>query len=160
MKTLVLVRHAKSSWGDDTLSDHDRPLDDRGLRDAPQMGRMLQLRGIRPDVLLTSSAVRARTTAELIAHELGDMAVTVDEDLYASTPDTILGRVAEIDGGAEVVMVVAHDPGMSALAAQFSDLIEAMPTAAVAQLEFEVESWGELAGARPVRVVFDTPKTL
>ena len=160
MKTLLLVRHAKSSWGDPGLADHDRPLNERGLRDAPEMGRRLHARGIRPDVIRSSTALRARTTAFLIAEELGLAAdaVVLDERLYGSSSARVLDLVAELEAGVSVAMIVAHDPGLSDLAFDLSGTIEHMPTCAVAEFSFEVDDWAQLDQADPVDVRFDTPR--
>jgi phosphohistidine phosphatase len=160
MKTLVLVRHAKSAWGDPTLADHDRPLNDRGRRDAPEMGRRLRERGTSPDAILSSTAVRARTTAEAIAASLGldPATVSLDERLYGSSPETILDVVAGLDEAVSTAMVVAHDPGLSDLAYRLSGEIEHMPTCAVAEFRFAAWTWAELAESEPVEVRFDTPR--
>ncbi|MGR0218293.1 SixA phosphatase family protein [Agromyces sp. ZXT2-6] len=160
MKTLVLVRHAKSAWGDPSLADHDRPLNARGRRDAPEMGRRLRERGMVPDAIVSSTAVRARTTAEAIASALGVDAATLrlDERLYGSSPETILDVVAELDDDLSTAMVVAHDPGLSDLASRLSDEIEHMPTCAVAEFRFRAWTWAELPESEPVDVRFDTPR--
>jgi phosphohistidine phosphatase len=159
MKTLVLVRHAKSAWGDPTLADHDRPLNDRGRRDAPEMGRRLRERGVAPDAILSSTAVRARSTAEAIAEELGTAhgVLAFDERLYGSLPETILSVVAEVDDDVTTVLVVAHDPGMSDLANRLSGEIEHMPTCGVAEFRFAAWSWSEIGDAEPLEVHLDTP---
>jgi phosphohistidine phosphatase len=159
MKTLVLVRHAKSSWDHPELDDHDRPLNTRGQRDAPEMGRRLRERGFVPDAVRSSTAVRARTTAAAIvdALGLGADAVVLDERLYGSSPATILGVVGELDDALETAMVVAHDPGLSDLAFELSGTIEHMPTCAVAEFRFRVASWSQLGDAEPVETRFDTP---
>jgi phosphohistidine phosphatase len=160
VKTLLLVRHAKSSWGDPALDDHDRPLNERGLRDAPRMGRLLHERGIRPDVVVTSTAARALATAELIAAELGvDAASVVQEPrLYAAPADRIVRVAAALDERADTAMLVAHDPGMSDLANRLDAGIERMPTCAVAQFTFDIEYWSELEDAVPASVRFDAPR--
>lgn len=160
MKTLVLVRHAKSAWDEPGIDDHDRPLADRGLRDAPEMGRRLAERGLEPDVIRSSTAVRARTTAELIADALGlaPDRLDLDERLYGASPEDILGVVRELDDAIGTAMVVAHDPGMSDLAFALSGTIEHMPTCAVAEFRFDVASWPEAVEAEPVETRFDTPR--
>ncbi|MRX42989.1 SixA phosphatase family protein [Agromyces kandeliae] len=160
MKTLVLVRHAKSAWGDPTLADHDRPLNDRGRHDAPAMAVRLRERGVVPEAIRSSTAVRARTTAEAMADALALPAdvLVLDERLYGAGPDTILGVVAELDEEIGTAMVVAHDPGMSVLAYRLSGEIEHMPTCAVAEFRFAVWSWPEVADAAAVAVHLDTPR--
>jgi phosphohistidine phosphatase len=160
VKTLLIVRHAKSSWGDPGLDDHERPLNARGLRDAPEMGRRLRERGIMPDVIRSSTAVRARSTAALIAEQLQlpPEVVVLDERLYGSSPETIMSIVAELDPGVAVAMVVAHDPGLSELAFELSGTIEHMPTCAIAEFTFEVADWPAVVGAEPAAVRFDAPR--
>ncbi|MGR0320832.1 SixA phosphatase family protein [Agromyces sp. ZXT2-3] len=160
MKTLVLVRHAKSAWGDPTLADHDRPLNERGRRDAPEMARRLRDRGVVPDAVRASTALRARTTAEAMIAELDlpGQSLVLDERLYGAGPDLILGVVGELGEEVGTAMVVAHDPGMSDLAYRLSGEIEHMPTCAVAEFRFAVWSWSEVVEADAVEVHFDTPR--
>jgi phosphohistidine phosphatase len=160
MKTLVLVRHAKSAWDAPGLADHERPLAKRGLRDAPEMGRRLAERGLEPDVIRSSTAVRARTTAELIAEGLGlaPDRLDLDERLYGASPEDILDVVREFDDAVGTAMVVAHDPGMSDLAFALSGTIEHMPTCAIAEFRFDVASWPEAVEAEPVDTRIDTPR--
>ena len=160
MKTLVLVRHAKSAWGDPTLADHDRPLNARGRRDAPGMGRRIRERGIAPDAIISSTAVRARSTAEAIAEQVGAAPgiLTLDERLYGSSPDTILDVITELDDDLTTAVVVAHDPGMSDLAHRISGEIDHMPTCGVAEFRFAAWTWSEIAEAEPLEVHLDTPR--
>lgn len=155
MVTLALVRHAKSDWGDPDLADHDRPLNARGLRDAPIMAQRIAAAGFRPDVIVSSTAVRARTTAEAFGAALG-VAVDLDEELYGAPAETILARAART--GADAVMVVAHDPGMSALAGRLSDgEIARMPTCAVAVFTWD-DDWDVATAVDPASFTFDAPR--
>ena len=125
---LVLTRHAKSDWGDPGLRDHDRPLNERGLRDAPRMDTRLAETGFRPDALLSSTALRARTTAEAFAAAL-ESTVTLVPDLYGAPPSTLLTTAS--GSGALRVMLVAHNPGMAELVDTLSGgRIGEMPTCA------------------------------
>lgn len=156
MITLVLVRHAKSDWGDPDLDDHDRPLNDRGRRDAPRMARQLAETGFRADAILSSTAVRARTTADAFAAELG-VPVTPDPELYGAPARTILAAAAAT--GLASVVVVAHDPGMSALAAHLSDDdIGHMPTCAIATFTWHVDDWDVATALDPDGWTLDTPR--
>lgn len=153
--TLVLVRHAKSDWGDPFLDDHERPLNDRGIRDAPVMARRLAATGFRPGAILASTAVRARTTAEAFAAELG-VAVSLDPDLYGAPASTLLRTAAA--SRASAVVVVAHDPGMTVLAQRLSGgRIGHMPTCAVATFTWHEDDWEVATAIDPDTWDFDAP---
>ncbi|WP_449278997.1 SixA phosphatase family protein [Leucobacter sp. GX24907] len=142
MIELILIRHAKSDWGDASLSDHDRPLNDRGLRDSPVMAERLADSGARAERLLSSTAVRARSTAEVFGAVLGQDPET-DRGLYLAPPETLFDAAART--GASSVIVVAHDPGISDLARRLSDGgIDRMPTCAIARFAWNVDSWAEV----------------
>jgi len=155
MTGLVLVRHAKSDWGDDSLDDHDRPLGSRGLRDAPVMAARLRDSGFRVDAILSSTALRARTTAAYFAAALG-LEVQEQERLYGAPASQLLRAAAE--SGVPSVMVVAHDPGMSVLAGQLSGEIAHMPTCAVATFTWEVDDWDVATAVDPDSWTFDAPR--
>ena len=156
MIRLVLVRHAKSDWGDPNLDDHDRPLNDRGLRDAPRMARALAETEFRPEVILSSTALRARTTAESFGAEFG-VGVDLDPELYGAPGRTLLAKAAA--SAARRVVVVAHDPGMTALAERLSDGgIAHMPTCAVATFTWDDEDWSVVDSVDPVDWTFDSPR--
>lgn len=153
---LALVRHAKSDWGDPGLDDHDRPLNSRGMRDAPRMARILAETGFQPDVIRASTALRARTTAEYFATEFGG-AVELDPELYGASAPTILTRAGV--GRVRSVLVVAHDPGMSVLAARLSDdAIGHMPTCAVATFSWDEDDWDVIDALTPTAWTFHTPR--
>ena len=155
MIRLALVRHAKSDWGDPGLADHDRPLNDRGLRDAPVMAARLAASGFRPDVILSSTALRARTTAEAFAAEL-EVAVSLDPELYGAPAGNLLAAAATTRAAS--VMVVAHDPGMTVLAGRLSnDGITHMPTCAVATFTWLQDDWDVATALDPDDWTFDTP---
>jgi len=157
VKTLVLVRHAKSSWDEPDLEDEERPLNERGEHDAPRMAKRLAGTGIRPDVILSSTARRARTTAEIFGEELG-VDVEADQRLYGASPATIVAVVAE--RGVDSVLVVAHDPGLSVLAGRFAAEIVHMPTCAVATFTWadDIDSWDTAFASAPLSWRFDAPR--
>lgn len=161
MKTLLLVRHAKSSWEQTGVADHDRPLNHRGRRDAPDMGRRLAERGVAPDVLLTSTAVRARSTAALIADALGfDQArITADERLYGASVDEVLAVIRELADDVSCAIVIGHNPETESLAHRFAGEIRDMPTSAVAEFTFDVDAWDQLGEVEPTSVRLDTPRS-
>ncbi len=160
MKTLTLIRHAKSSWDEEGLADKDRPLNDRGKRDAPKMGERLAARGVAADLILSSPAVRALTTAEIIAKAIGYKRkdIVVDERIYDSAPGTLLDIVQKLDDTHAHVMLFGHNPEFTELARLFSREIDEMSTCAVAEFTFDVAHWREIGTIAPVNVVFETPK--
>lgn len=156
MITLVLVRHAKSDWDNPDLSDHDRPLNKRGRRDAPAMAARLADAGLQPDLILSSTAVRARTTADALAAAL-DANVTPVPELYGASADTLLSRAA--GSRSHCVVVVAHDPGMTDLADELSGGgITHMPTCAVATFTWETNDWDTATTREPNSWTLDTPR--
>lgn len=156
MITLALVRHAKSDWGAPQRSDHDRPLNARGLRDAPRMARRLAESGLRAEAILSSTAVRAATTADFFSEPFG-VAVGRQERLYAAPAPVLLRAAAE--RAAASVIVVAHDPGISTLAADLSDgAIARMPTCAVAVFTWDESDWDVATALSPQRWTFETPR--
>jgi len=138
MGRLLLMRHAKSSWSKPGLSDHDRPLNDRGLRDAPRMGAWLDEQGLRPDRILSSTALRARTTAELVASTWESSPdVHLYQELYLSTPQTMLETIMSECREEECILLVAHNPGVEDFIHATTACLEGCPTAVIASLSFE-----------------------
>ena len=163
MKTLLILRHAKSSWDDSSLDDRDRPLNARGQRDAPRMGDLLRDERLVPDLIITSDAVRAHTTALAAAEAAGYRGeVVVDPLLYHAEPgDVIEVLKAVTDADAGTVMIVGHNPGLEELIEQLTGEQLDVPTAALAQLAVPIEAWGELdASTRATLVRFWRPKAL
>jgi phosphohistidine phosphatase len=160
MKTLYLVRHAKSSWGEPALADRDRPLNERGLRDVATMGKRLAQRGVLPDVLLCSPATRALTTAEHLAKALGVKRkdVVVTERLYAAPAKELLSVIQGLGDEPKRVMLVAHNPGLTELARHFASETTDMPTCAIVEFRFAAPTWADIGQAEPAYVVFDYPK--
>jgi phosphohistidine phosphatase len=160
VKTLFLVRHAKSSRNDPSLPDRDRPLDDRGKQDGPKMGKRLAKRDVKPDLLLSSPALRALTTAQLIAEEIGYKLkeIVVDDRLYASDADDLLAVIRALDRNLNRVMVFGHDPEFTDLAHRLSSEIIEMPTCAIAEFHFDTKAWSDVGERKPAKVVFDYPK--
>ncbi|HMO32891.1 MAG TPA: histidine phosphatase family protein [Lacibacter sp.] len=160
MKTLLLVRHAKSSWSDAATSDFDRPLNHRGEQDAPRMARRLAESGIRPRLLLTSPALRARTTAELFQQELGQkLPLRSDSRLYLASAGTLAEVVAGLDAPEDVVAVFTHNPGITHYANELTAVrIDNLPTCAIFAVQAEVASWKAFAKAKKRFLFFDYPK--
>ena len=160
MKTLFLVRHAKSSRDDPSLPDRDRPLDDRGRRDAPKMCKRLAKRDVKPDLLVSSPALRALTTAQLIAEEIGFKRkdIMVDDRLYASSLDGLLAVIRALDNKLDRVMLFGHNPEFSELAHRLSSEIVDMPTSAVAEYNFDTKTWSDVGEVEAVKAILDYPK--
>lgn len=160
MKTLFLVRHAKASRDDPSLDDRDRPLTERGQRDAPKMGKRLAKRGVKVDAIISSPATRARATAELIADEIGYKRnrITYDERIYDAAPETLLDIACDLDDALSTVMLVGHNPGFSELAQIFSDEIGDLPTCGLVELLFGVAHWAALDAGTLASFTLDTPK--
>jgi phosphohistidine phosphatase len=162
MLRLTLVRHAKTEAAFSGQEDWDRALEPRGQRDAPEMGRRLRGRGLKPDKVLTSPAVRALATMTIMIRELGVTAskVTQDERLYLANPKDLLKVIHDLGGSAKHLMVVGHNPGLTEFADALSSerSIDNMPTCAVYTLEFDIKDWKELQSGTGINEEFDYPK--
>ena len=146
MKILMLLRHAKSSWKDDTLTDHERPLNKRGIKTAPMMGHLIRDQELIPDLITSSTAVRARTTAEATAEACGypgELALT--DELYLATAGEILSYAQErTDETLGRILLVGHNPGMEDLVSTLAGRREPFPTAALAVFELDIDHWRKL----------------
>lgn len=160
MKTLFLVRHAKSSWDDTALPDRDRPLADRAKRDMATMGQRLANRDVKPDLIMSSPAARALATAEAFAKMLHYKRkdIVVNDRLYAAQADEVLDLIQELGDKLERVILVGHNPELTELAHRFASEITHMPTCAVAEFTFDAKSWSHIGEAKPAQVLFDYPK--
>lgn len=142
MKTLLILRHAKSSWKYDELADHDRPLKNRGRRDAPRIGRLLAENDLLPDLIISSTARRTRRTAELVSEHSGyDGEILLERDLYAAEPEAYQDALRRLGGEHACVMVVGHNPGLEDLLEELTGDWERLPTAALAQVELPIDEW-------------------
>jgi phosphohistidine phosphatase len=146
VKTLLLLRHAKSSWDDPALADFDRPLNERGKRDAPRVGELLRRQELRPDAVVCSSAKRARKTATKVLKASGfDVEPEWTDELYHADPETCV-RILQCQPDAHAcVLLVGHNPTLQDLLARLAGGDESMPTAALARIELPVESWSDLS---------------
>ena len=168
MKTLILLRHAKSDWSEPGLADHDRPLAARGREAAPKMGAWLKTHGPMPELVLCSTATRARQTLALALDALGAEPKTrFDRGLYLAGGAGVLTRLRQAPDTAAAVLVVGHNPDLEQLARRLATtgdegalarLAEKYPTAGLAVIELPVERWAE-AGPGGRLVAFETPRT-
>jgi phosphohistidine phosphatase len=156
-RRLILLRHAKSDWPD--VPDRERPLAKRGRRDAPVVGRWLRERGYLPDAVICSTSLRTRQTWELVAKELGGSpSVTFEQRAYGAGEMTLLYLARELPGRCRAALIVAHNPGISDLAASLAEAEPHLrfPTAAVAVLEFDGD-WPDLAAGHTRLLDFAVP---
>jgi phosphohistidine phosphatase len=159
---LTLVRHAKTEPARHGQEDWDRALESRGQRDAPEMARRLKQHGPKPERILSSPAVRAITTATIMARELGVSAQKVqqDERLYLASPKDTLAVIRELGERARHLMVVGHNPGITEFADRISSerSVDNLPTCAVYSLQFEIAAWSELQWDSGIDAELDYPK--
>ncbi|VXC55723.1 SixA phosphatase family protein [Sphingomonas sp. AX6] len=170
MKTLTILRHAKSGWDDPVLRDFDRPLNAKGQRAARLMGHHLASLGLRFDLVVASSAVRVRETIDDFARGYGDLAEPEwDKTLYLASADTLLDHIHALPDSADRVLMIGHNPGLEDLVLLLTpndggharDAVEVkFPTASVAEIDFAVERWADAKAAGGVLVRFIRPRDL
>ena len=155
MKRLLILRHAKSSWADEGLDDWQRPLNDRGERDAPRVGALLRKQSLLPDLIVTSDAVRAETTARAVARAAGYSGrIELSPELYHATPHAIIDVLRSIsDPEAVTVMIVGHNPGLEDLVAQLTGSTIDLPTACLVHISLHVEHWSDVEATRTAELV-------
>jgi phosphohistidine phosphatase len=156
------MRHAKSSWRDTELADHERPLAERGRRDAPRMGERLDARSARPGLILTSSAKRALETARIVAAALGypHEALHVEPALYLADPGAILRVVAGQEDEVANLLLVGHNPGLTELVNRLlPDLrLNDLPTAGIVAMDSTAARWADLGPQNTTLAFYDYPK--
>lgn len=144
MLQLTLIRHAKSSWGDALPGDYERPLNQRGLDNAPLMGRVLRELGIQFDLMVSSPALRAATTTELLAGELGYPInkIIFNKELYGADTNTLLKVVQMLPSSYTRIALVAHNPGLTEFCNYLCNAdISNLPTCSAAYIRLEVDDW-------------------
>ena len=161
-RRLLMVRHAKSSWKNPLQSDHERPLNDRGERDAPMMGKKLKELGVSPDIIISSTAKRAVQTAKKIAKEISYSADAIKwyEKLYHCIPAVFEEVLYELDDDIRTVLIVAHNPGITQFVNELSPAFHTdnMPTCGMVGTEFELEEWTEFSRVEKKVFLFEYPK--
>lgn len=161
MKKLYIIRHAKSSWEDHLLSDHDRPLSDRGRRDAPRIADILKSQKVMPDLIISSTARRALKTAKIFSSILKYPSNNIVQDaaIYDATTQNLFNVINKIDDDIDVVLMFGHNPGFTMLANLLGDKsIENMPTCASAEIELNVTSWKDVEVGCGKLIEFEYPK--
>ncbi len=161
MKKLTIVRHAKSSWKDLSLHDSQRPLNKRGRRDAPEMGRRIKEHGIRPSLIISSPAVRAWTTAKVVAEQIGYPREFLQKEsgLYHASVEEILDVIVAQDNGFNNLMLFGHNPGLTDFANYLvPGLTNYLPTTGVVAVEINTEDWSLYDLPSTKLLVHDWPK--
>jgi phosphohistidine phosphatase len=163
MKTLFLIRHAKSSWDDPYQKDIERVLNDRGKRDAPRMGKRLKAREVKPDLMLTSPAVRALSTCEQIAEIIGYKKenIRTDRKLYHATDEQIFTIIRKLSDKHREVILFGHNPGLSEFVERLNlkpGGIGNLPTCGVVAFKLPVESWKDVQWSKGELIFYDYPK--
>ncbi|MDA3820049.1 MAG: histidine phosphatase family protein [Candidatus Delongbacteria bacterium] len=160
MKTITFIRHAKSDRKQD-VPDFERPLNDRGKNDAPLMGQVIKSDFILPDLIISSPANRAKTTARLIAAEIGyaEQEILYLENLYFADTETFLSIIRDMENNFESIYMISHNPGITYIVSRTSDTrLDHMPTCGVSQIKFDVSSWSDIEDKSGKLVRFDKPK--
>ena len=161
MKNLYIIRHAKSSWKFPELADSDRPLNKRGKRDAPEMGRRLKVRGAVPDLILSSPAKRAQKTAKIIAEAVGypPKKVRFQNAIYHGGIDNILNVLTEMENHIECIFLVGHNPSLTYFANNLAGTeIDNIPTCGIVRVDFSVDTWRKITWGKGTFIFFDYPK--
>ena len=161
MKTLYLVRHAKSSWKYPNLDDFERPLNKRGRKDAPFMGSVLKKLKVAPDLVISSPANRAATTARIIADSIDYPLEKIQygETIYASSEYDLLQVIQQLDNAVNRLMLVSHNPALTDLANSIADTaISNIPTCGVICVSINISSWAKIEGQRGKLKFFEFPK--
>jgi phosphohistidine phosphatase len=161
-RRLFIIRHAKSSWKHPELDDYDRPLNSRGKRDAPEMGQRLRKRSVRPDIIVSSPAARAKKTAQIIAEAIGypKDKIEFEDSFYASDVGHILKKIKAFNDSCKEAMIFGHNPEFTSLANFLTKhYIDNLPTCGICCVEFDIP-WSEVAENTGELLYFDYPKKL
>lgn len=161
MKTLYIIRHAKSSWEDDRLTDFERPLNDRGKKDAPRMAKRLKEKEVYPDLMITSPAKRASRTCREFSRILGypKTSIQENESLYHANPETIQKVIKGIKDKHDVVLIFGHNPGLTEFAEWLTgENLVNIPTCGVVGVNSKIKTWAELTPEKSKMLFFDFPK--
>lgn len=161
MKTLYVLRHAKSSWDDPSQTDFERPLNPRGLKAAPFIGELMAKKGFTPSVIVSSPAMRAKTTARLVKGS-GQLSteIVLEKSIYEASPNALRQVVSEISDDHISALLVGHNPGIEGFIRYLTGQLEPMPTAALAVIELNIERWNEINDGRGQLLNVYRPKEL
>lgn len=159
MKKLFIIRHAKSSWKDYSLDDFDRPLNKRGFLNAPLMGKYLKDKNIVPDIILSSPALRAKTTAEIIANKVKyKKQIVYEESIYEVDINTLHNIITSLKNKYNIAFIIGHNPGLNLLVDNYVGFDENIPTCGVVELEIKSDSWENINSKNIKLLSFNYPK--
>lgn len=159
MKKLYIIRHAKSSWSDEELDDFERPLNKRGRANAPFMGELLKKQNVVPDLIISSPALRAKSTAEIIAKKVNyTKEIVYNNDIYESDVATLHNIFTKIDDENSTVFLFGHNPELNMLAEMYAGFDENIPTCGILEVEFKCEKWRDISAKNARLVSFEYPK--
>jgi|WetSurMetagenome_2_1015567.scaffolds.fasta_scaffold106533_2 phosphohistidine phosphatase len=161
MKTLYLVRHAKSSWKDSDTDDRERPLNKRGEHDAPVIGKHLKKINVKPSIIISSPAKRALSTAKIFTSEIDyeKKKIIIDENIYLATPEELSALIDKLSNDLNSVMIVGHNPGITEFLNYLcKENIDNMPTCSVACIEFQTDNWSNICDQKGKLKFFEYPK--
>ena len=151
---MLILRHAKSSWADSSQDDWQRPLNARGVRDAPRVGDWLRKRALVPHIIITSDAVRAVTTAQAVAQAAGySRDIVTDPSLYHARPDDLLDALTVVSDAADTVLIVGHNPGLEDFVLLLTGEHHGMVTSAIVALDVPIDRWSDLDGTVAASIV-------
>ena len=161
MKKLFIIRHAKSDWGDENLDDFDRPLNEKGIKDCALIGKYLKQKNEKIDIILSSPALRAHTTAKLLAKEL-DFNKNIMQNQYIYEPfvAAIQELISYIHDDNDTAILVGHNPGVSTLAYMLCDSREELKTASIVEISFSCDSWMDVNKNNATFISYTKPKDL
>jgi phosphohistidine phosphatase len=161
MKTLFILRHAKSNWDNADLSDFDRPLNERGLKAAPLMGRVMKENKFQPDLILSSPARRAEQTADLVREAAGvESEIKFDKRIYEASPTRLLEVIAEQNGNVDSILLVGHNPGLEGLVRFLTGETHQLTTANLVVVDLQSNKWNELSSSSGNLRILIRPKDL
>lgn len=159
MKKLYIIRHAKSSWKNMELEDFDRPLNKRGKENAPLMGIRLKVKKVVPDLILSSPALRARSTANILAKKVKfKKDILYNKDIYEASTTTLHKMLTRIEDENDVVFLIGHNPGLNMLVEKYVNFYENIPTCGIVEIEFDCEKWLDISHYNAKFISFDYPK--
>lgn len=164
MKRLYLLRHAKSSWDDSSIPDHERDLNDRGRKEAKKMGEYFFDKKIIPDLIICSPSKRTRETYKLVVNKLGKNIQTIFEDkIYEASVSDIFGAISKVSNEVDSLLIIGHNPGMEYMVEKTTNIpgiIDKFGTCSLAELEVDIQKWSDIRKTSAKLINFISPKTL